>query len=122
MEAPMALFGQEQRHLALAERHLDTANHCLARQLRALGTLGRLSADLSLAESVFATMLHTHTLMTEHKELIELALNNAPPQQSTKSKRHSYSPHSDVTVLLSKAKLQTDAQVRQDRTCFRGAA
>src|SRR5262245_44994186 len=108
----MAQCAQEQQHLAQAERHLKTANHCLARQLHALSTLGSRGANLTLAESLFETMLRTHALMTEHKEQIERALTNCPPKKGTKSKRQACSPHSDVTVLLSKSKLRTSKSER----------
>jgi hypothetical protein len=66
---------QERQHLAEADRHLHTADHCLVRQLRALSTLGRHGANLSLAESVLKTMLRTHELMVQDKERIERKLS-----------------------------------------------
>jgi hypothetical protein len=73
---PMALTldFQERQHLAEADRHLDTANHCLVRQFRALSTLGSNGGNLSLAEAVLKTMLRTHELMAQQKERIERKL------------------------------------------------
>src|SRR5262245_20907147 len=102
MEAPLAPVSNS--HLALAQRHLGTADHCLVRQLHVLSTLGRLGADLSLAESIFEAMLLNHTLLTKHKELIERALNHeTKPAESHETARLELSD--EATALLSKLKL-----------------
>ena len=67
----LTLDFQERQRLAQADRHLDTANHCLVRQLRALSTLGRHGASVSLAEAVLKTMLRTQELMVQDKKRIE---------------------------------------------------
>jgi len=72
MEAPMGLKPtfEERQGAAHADLHLDTANRCLVRQLRALSRLGAHSQDLKLAEAVLKTMLDTHETMVETHELL----------------------------------------------------
>src|SRR5262245_870392 len=104
----MALIPSQ--HLAQqAERHLATANHCLARQLHVLSRLGALGAELSLAESIFEVMLHNHKLLTEHKQLMERVLNKDTKSGKTKSdtKPLSFEPNQEATLLLSQRKLRT---------------
>ena len=109
----MVLTPQAKQHLAQAEGHLDTADRCLARQLHVLSTLGGRGTNLDLAEAVFETMLHTHALMTEHKELIERALDKdmkGEPRHAYnargQSKGRSLKFNEEATLLLSKRKLR----------------
>jgi hypothetical protein len=103
-------------HLALAQRHLGTADHCLVRQLHVLSRLGALGADLSLAESIFEAMLHNHTLLTELKELIERELNHeTKPAESHDTARLKLDD--EATALLSKLKLHNH---KETEGCFIG--
>ena len=61
---------EERQTATQADRHLDTANRCLVRQLRALSRLGGHTQDLKLAEGVLKTMLDTHETMVETHELL----------------------------------------------------
>ena len=105
---------EERQHLAEAERHLDTADHCLVRQLRALSTLGCQGADLSLAEAVLKTMLQTHELMVQDKKRIERKLgldgNSGADRQRDASKPlpkvRSLKTGEEATLQLKKNKLR----------------
>jgi len=76
---------QERQALVEAERHLDTANHCLVRQLRTLSKLGRHKSNLNLGEALFKTMLQTHQLIVEGKQQLELRGCAGSPKRSRSS-------------------------------------
>lgn len=108
---------QERQRLAEADRHLDTGDHCLVRQLRALSTLDRHGANLSLAEAVLKTMLRTHELMVQDKERIEHGLSldgDSGPKGNTNSPPKplrlgcSLEPDGEATLLLKKNKLRSE--------------
>jgi hypothetical protein len=109
----LTLDFQERQHLAEADRHLDTANHCLVRQLRALSTLGRHGANLSLAEAVLKTMLRTQELMVQDKERIERKLgldgdsgtHRNADSTSKPLRRGGLEPDGEATLLLKKKRL-----------------
>ena len=63
MEAPMGLETgfHDRQALAEAERHLDTANRCLVRQLRALSRLELHTSELGLGEALLSTDGNTPT-------------------------------------------------------------
>ena len=112
----LTLDFQERQHLAKADRHLDTANHCLVRQLRALSILGRHGANLSLAEAVLKTMLRTHELMVQDKDRIEHELgldgdSGADGDTDSPSKPlrqgRALEPDGEATLLLKKKKLRS---------------
>lgn len=94
----MALTLQAQQQLARVERQLDGADRCLARQLHVLSTLGSHGANLGLAEAVFVTMLDTHALMTEHKELIERALDKDAKGGRSEEPKHAYNARGQSKV------------------------
>jgi len=69
------------QHLAQVERHLETAHHCIIRQLHTLSRLGLYGADLSLGETVLETMLSTQELIVKDKERLERVLGLKPAEQ-----------------------------------------
>ena len=62
---------QERQALVEIERHLDTANHCLVRQLRALSRLGLHTSELGLGEALLRTMMETHQLFVQSQQQLE---------------------------------------------------
>ena len=113
-EAPLAskLELQERQALAEAQRHLDTANHCLVRQLRALSRLGRYTSNLGLAEALFKTMMQTHQLIVEGKQRLELRQDSGAPKRSRSSNlnktgfRAYVSSEEEATPLLRSKRLK----------------
>jgi hypothetical protein len=98
----------ERQHLAQAERHLDTANHCVIRQLRALSKLGLHGADLSLGETVLETMLSTQELILKDKERLECDLGlRGADECNAEPKPESPKQDQEPTPLLRKRKLHT---------------
>src|SRR5262249_11297937 len=81
--------------LAEAQRHLDTANHCLVRQLRTLSRLGRHTSNLSLAEALFKTMMQTHQLIVEGKQRLEF--RGHTPKRSRSSNLNKSGPRDYVS-------------------------
>jgi len=111
----LTLGFKERQYLAEADRHLDTANHCLVRQLRALSALGRHGANLSLAEAVLKTMLRTQELMVQDKERIERKLGldgDSGTDRNTDSvskplrRGCALEPDGEATLLLKKKRLR----------------
>ena len=88
---------QERQALAEAQRHLDTANHCLVRQLRILSRLGSHTSNLSLAEALFKTMMQTHQLIVEGKQRLELRQDSGAPKRSRSSNLNKSGPRADMS-------------------------
>jgi hypothetical protein len=88
---------QERQALAEAQRHLDTANHCLVRQLRALSRLGRHTSNLSLAEALLKTMMQTHQLIVEGKQRLELRSGTGTSKRSRSSNLNKSGLHADIS-------------------------
>src|SRR5262245_34194786 len=88
---------QERQALAEAQRHLDTANHCLVRQLRALSRLGRHTSNLSLAEALFKTMMQTHQLIVEGKQRLELRSGTGTSKRSRSSNLNKSGLQADIS-------------------------
>ena len=103
---------QERQALAEVQRHIDTANHCLVRQLRALSRLGRHTSNLGLAEAILRTMMQTHQLIVEGKQRLELRQDSGAPKRSrssnlNKSSSRPYvSSEEEATPLLRSKRLQ----------------
>jgi hypothetical protein len=106
----LTLDFQERQHLAEADRHLDTANHCLVRQFR-----GSHGANLSLAEAVLKTMLRTQELMVQDKERIERKLGldgdsgtdrNTDSASKPLRRGCALEPDGEATLLLKKKRLR----------------
>src|SRR4026207_1918208 len=111
----LTLGFKERQYLAEADRHLDTANHCLVPQLRALRALGRHGAKLSRAEAVLKTMLRTQELMVQDKERIERKLGldgDSGTDRNTDSvskplrRGCALEPDGEATLLLKKKRLR----------------
>lgn len=102
---------QERQALAEADRHLDTANHCLVRQLRILSRLGRHTSNLSLAEALLNTMMQTHQLIVEGKQQLELRPGSGVPMRGS-SKPNKNRPRAyvdtdeEATALLRSKRLR----------------
>src|SRR5262245_40759699 len=107
---PSKLELQERQALAEAQRHLDTANHCLVRQLPTLSRLGL--SNLGLAEAILRTMMQTHQLIVEGKQRLELRQDSGAPKRSrssnlNKSSSRPYvSSEEEATPLLRSKRLQ----------------
>ena len=105
---------QERQALAEIERHLDTANHCLVRQLRALSKLGLQTSELSLGEALLSTMMETHQLIVEGKQRLELRSGAGIPKRGGPSNRNK-SPQAylsldeEATPLLRSKRLQPES-------------
>ena len=84
---------QERQALAEVERHLDTANHCLVRQLRALSRLGLHSSDLGLGEALLRTMMETHQLFVQSQQQLE-----GLPESSTEKRKAMRGSHLKVAA------------------------
>ena len=101
---------QDRQALAQAERHLDSANRCLVRQLRALSRVGRHTSEVNLAEAVLRTMMDTHQLILESQQALEQLQGSSPNRRSLKSKLSSLASNSDpnqeATLLLRSKKLR----------------
>ena len=101
---------QERQALAEAQRHLDTANHCLVRQLRSLSRLGRHTSNLGLAEALLKTMMQTHQLIVEAKQRLELRQESGPPNRSRSSNKSGPRPYvsseEEATPLLKSKRLK----------------
>jgi len=83
---------QERQAPVQADRHLDTANRCLVRQLRVLSRIGRYPAAVKLAEALFKTMLETQETLVQTHELLTNSnegreLRASPGAESHLSKR-----------------------------------
>ena len=89
--------------LAEAERHVESANRCLSRQLKAMSRL-KSTACIGVAEELFATMLTTHSLLVQDTERIERDLGMAPPRAKPKERSIDLEPTAD----LSRYRLSTD--------------
>ena len=88
---------QERQALAKAERHLDTANHCLVRQLRTLSRLGRHTSNLSLAEAVLKTMMETHQLIVEGEQHLKFRSSCGATKRGGSSKLNKSDPGAGVS-------------------------
>ena len=123
MEALMASKPefQERQASVQADRHLDTANRCLVRQLRVLSRIGRHPKQAKLAEALFNTMLQTqetmvqtHELLNERRELrassddeSSLGKRVGPPQLDNNGRPKSHwGSDQEATCLLRTKKLR----------------
>ena len=88
---------QERQALTEAQRHLDTANHCLVRQLRTLSRLVRHTSNLSLAEAVLKTMMETHQLIVEGEQRLKFRSSSGAPKRGGSSKLNKSDPRPDVS-------------------------
>jgi hypothetical protein len=107
-----SLSYQERQALTEAQRHLNTANHCLVRQLRALSRLGRHTSNVELAEALLKTMMQTHQLIVEGKQRLELRPGWSAPKRGGSSKLNKSGPRAcvdtdeEATTLLRSKRLQ----------------